>query len=236
MNAPDQTAVLHLWGVSRARIPQAITFMASQRRALRRCPDLAFWKLLGTGSGRTFTLADSDPLHWGLLTVWPDRASAARFEQHRVVRQWSRIATESLRAELEPISSRGSWSGQEPFVCTASVTPTSGAVAAITRARIKTRHLRTFAAAVPQVAADLSHDPNLLFSVGIGEAPIGLQGTFSIWTSAAAISQFAYRRPAHAAVIDQTHRVQWYAEELFARFHVRRIEGTYFGKTPDVPR
>ncbi|NDB17802.1 MAG: monooxygenase [Actinobacteria bacterium] len=235
MAGSDPTAVLHLWGVPRSRVPHAVIFMASQRRALRRCADLNFWKLLGTGSGRTFTMRDSDPLHWGLLSVWPDRDSALRFEHHRLVRQWSQIASERLRVELEPIASRGSWSGHQPFSHSVPESPkVTGPVAAITRARIKPSHWRRFAAAVPEVAADLRDDPHLKFSVGIGEAPIGLQGTFSIWTDAGALSQFAYRRPAHAAVVEQTHRVQWYAEELFARFSVRALEGTYHGASVDV--
>ncbi len=42
--------------------------MALDRRILKRS-NLEFFKLLGTGSGKTFTTKDADPLRWGLLMV-----------------------------------------------------------------------------------------------------------------------------------------------------------------------
>jgi len=72
-------------------------------------------------------------------------------------------------------------------------------------------------------------------AIGIGEAPIGLQGTFSVWPSLAAVRAFAYRRPAHAAVVRRTGEVGWYAEELFARFAVLDGHGTVDGRDPLRP-
>ena len=40
---------------------------------------------------------------------------------------------------------------------------------------------RTFWASVPPVADALDDSPGLMLRVGIGEAPVGLQGTFSVW-------------------------------------------------------
>jgi len=65
----------------------------------------------------------------------------------------------------------------------------------------------------------------LVSAIGIGEAPIGLQGTFSLWESGDAVRNFAYRGEAHKAAIAATHREDWYAEELFARFAVTRSNG-----------
>ena len=59
----------------------------------------------------------------------------------------------------------------------------------------------------------------------IGEAPIGLQGTFSVWQDQQAVRDFAYALPAHRAVIEQTRQTGWYSEELFARFAVTDIAG-----------
>ena len=88
---------------------------------------------------------------------------------------------------------------------------------------------------MPPVSLDLRSDPGVLFTLGIGEAPVGLQGTFSIWRDAKAISDFAYRRPAHAEVVRKTHDLDWYAEEMFTRFQVDSVRGTYNGQDVVVP-
>jgi hypothetical protein len=69
----------------------------------------------------------------------------------------------------------------------------------------------------------------LLAAIGIGEAPIGLQGTFSIWQDGAALRTFAYEGNAHKSAIAKTAELNWYSEELFARFGVREISGTLNG-------
>jgi hypothetical protein len=108
----------------------------------------------------------------------------------------------------------------------------AGPVAAITRARLSPRRARTFWRAVPPVAAGLRSAEGLLAAVGVGEAPIGLQGTFSVWRSAGDLAAFAYRGRAHAEAIRRTRAERWYAEELFARFAVLASAGTYGGKDP----
>ena len=60
---------------------------------------------------------------------------------------------------------------------------------------------------------------------GIGEAPLGWQGTVSIWRRPADLVRFAYRHPEHQRAIERTPATGWYAEELFARFAVVGIAG-----------
>jgi len=80
---------------------------------------------------------------------------------------------------------------------------------------------------VPPVSADLNATPGLITSLGIGEAPVGLQGTFSLWQNNDSITQFSSRQKPHAAVIARIHETGWYSEELFARFKVTKVSGTY---------
>jgi hypothetical protein len=110
--------------------------------------------------------------------------------------------------------------------------PGEGPVAAITRARLRVTRARAFWRAVPPVSADLGNVEGLRLAIGIGEAPIGLQGTFSLWSTAAALTAFAYRREAHLDVVRRTPAERWYAEELFARFAVRSVTGTFNGTHP----
>ncbi len=222
---------VYVWGVPATRIPAALARMARDRRPLRATRGLAFGKLLGTGDGRTFTVRDADPRHWALLACWDDAAAAADFERGPLVRGWGALAEERLRVAMHPLSSRGRWSGRTPFGDPAP-RPYEGMVAAVTRARLRPARAVTFWRAVPPVSAALRTTPGLRLAVGVGEAPIGFQGTFSLWDSPRALVDFAARDPAHVDVVRRTAEVGWYAEELFARLAVEDIDGTYAGRVP----
>jgi hypothetical protein len=242
--APDPVpalVTLDVWGVPNRAVPSAVARMALDRAELRHIRGLRFAKLMGTGSGRTFTVRDADPRHWALLCTWDDPADRARFEDSRTAAAWSRLADEHWRAHLIPMSSRGEWSGRRPF---GEPRPSraietgiaSGPIAALTRARLVPRRALTFWRAVPPVSADLQTSPGLRFALGVGEAPLGLQGTFSVWDSNEALRAFAYERSAHRDAIADTERLGWYAEELFARFRVVSTDGHYGGRDPLQPR
>ncbi|MGB9377186.1 MAG: monooxygenase [Mycobacteriales bacterium] len=232
MNEPVPALVtMHVWHVPGRRIPHALLRMAADRRALRRAAGLRFAKLLGTGDGRTFTVRDSDLTRWALLSTWTGPTAADGFERSAVARHWRRIAVERWRCDLVPLSSRGQWSRREPFG-SPTTARWAGPVAALTRARLVPSRAMTFWRAVPPVSADLRGRPGLRTAIGIGEAPIGVQGTFSVWDDAAALRDFAYDRPAHAAAIRQTAEKRWYGEELFARFGVLASTGSVFGTDP----
>jgi len=221
---------LHLWRVPPSSVPRALLRMGLHRGRVRRTPGVRFAKLLGTGDGRTFTVRDADLLRWGLLATWADAGAARAFDSSAVVRAWEDGATESCRLDLRPVASRGTWSGRTPF---GDPTPvrSDGPVAALTRARLRAASAPGFWRAVPPVSADLAGRPGLRAAVGIGEAPLGLQGTFSLWDSASAVKDFA-RSEAHAAVVARTEPERWYAEELFARFDVVGGRGTLDGRDP----
>jgi heme-degrading monooxygenase HmoA len=225
----DPLVMLQVWGVSGARVLGAVRRMATQRWLLRGVEGLRFAKLMGTGGGRTFTVRDADPRHWALLTVWDDEEAASGFTQGRVSRSWQRIATETMTVRLRPIAARGHWARQQPFG-DPRPRPTTGMVASITRARIAPRKAVTFWRAVPPVSVDLHRVAGLRLAVGIGEAPIGLQGTFSLWDSATALNEFAHRREPHVDAIRRTATEGWYSEELFARFEVLSLDGQFAGK------
>jgi hypothetical protein len=135
------------------------------------------------------------------------------------------------RVDLLPLASRGQWSGRRPFGDPAP-RPYDGPVAAVTRARVAPRRMVTFWRSVPPVSADLHRSAGLRFAVGVGEAPVGLQGTFSIWRSGRDLTEFAHRRAPHVEAVRRTAELGWYSEELFARFAVVATEGTFLGREP----
>lgn len=219
---------LNLYGVEGLGVARALGRMAVDRAKVRALPGATFAKLLGTGSGRTFTPRDADPGHWGVLACWSDEDGPTRYEESASHAAWSRASTEQGRILLRPLASRGTWAGRAPFGDPLA-RRWDGPVAAVTRARIRPSLWRAFWSAVPPVSTDLHAVDGLRIAIGIGEAPVGLQGTFSLWSSNAALTEFAHRRSPHQEVMRRTHEVEWYAEELFARFAVLDTRGTYRG-------
>ena len=213
--------VAYFWTIKSRAIPFALLAMAFDRFTLSRSKNVGFYKSLGTGKGETFTPADANSLRWGLVAQLDDIDA---FDQSSVVKRWRKKSVIEFRAVLEPISSHGKWAGKEPFVATAK--DWNGQVAAITRARIKWHQNFRFWSSVPPVTMSLKSAPGLISAIGIGEAPIGLQGTFSLWESAAAIREFAYKGAAHQKAIADTATYNWYSEELFARFAVKDVRGS----------
>ena len=227
------TVTVHLFGVTPRRAPAALLRMALDRRPLRHTPGLAFFKLVGTGDGATFTVRDADPCRWGIIAAWDDPGAVTAFEARSpTIAAWHRLAHERLRLDLQPVRTQGSWAGRNPFPVPAARADPAAPVAALTRARIRWRQSRRFWSAVPPVSAALQDHPGLRLRLGFGEAPIGLQGTLSVWESADALRAFAYQSQAHRTAIRQTAELGWYAEELFARFAVLDVQGTVDGRAP----
>jgi hypothetical protein len=202
---------LHVWRVPPRRVPAAMLRLGLRRG---RPAGVRFAKFLGTGTGISFGPGDADLTRYAAVTI-SDRN--VRFPG------WDRLAVATARVDLEPLSSRGRWSGVEPF---GQVTKKAdGMVLALTRARIRPTRALAFWRAISPVAAELADAPGLLARFGIGEAPVGWQGTVSVWRDATDLTRFAYRQPEHRAVVARTPVDRWYAEELFARFAVRGLTG-----------
>ena len=117
--------------------------MARQRLAMRKLPGLTFYKLMGTGSGKTFTVRDADIHHWCVLSVWKTHEESLEYLTSKPARQWVKIAAAQAHIELEPLSAKGTWAKQAPF---GNPVPEKwdGLTAALTRASIKPRWWREF--------------------------------------------------------------------------------------------
>jgi len=217
--------LIYFWKINLRSVPRAIVHIALDRFQLRQHKKITFFKSLGTGRGETFTPNDADPKRWGLLVVIPSD-EIAKFDASPLVSSWRRIASQEYRGVLQPISSHGMWSAKQPFEEN-RISNWTGPVAALTRARIKWRMNSKFWGAVPPVTVSLKAAPGLLSAIGIGEAPIGLQGTLSRWESGSALRDFAYKGAAHVKAIEATKELDWYAEELFARFAIIEEHGEF---------
>lgn len=218
--------VLYFWKIPSRSISSAFLSMALDRFGIKRIQGVTFSKSLGCGNGTNFTPSDADMHRWGLLVCLPEESLTLLDDSPSVLR-WRRRASSEFRVVLDPISAHGEWSGQSPFIVEEESKTHSGEIATVTRARIAPKQILRFWKSIPPVAESLHSSPGLLIAIGIGEAPIGLQGTFSLWSSMSDMRNFAFKGEAHRSAINDTERFHWYSEELFARFAVREKRGTF---------
>ena len=218
----SRVTVIYFWKIKSSNIGFALFRMALDRGSLRRIRGVHFAKMLGTGKGESFTPRDADANQWGALIVI-DSENLQALDDSKLIKRWRAHSLSEVRYLLDPISSHGLWAKTNPFAY--SSVQADGEIVAITRARIKWFQNFRFWRAVPPVTESLHSSAGLIATIGIGEAPIGLQGTFSHWKTGADLRNFAYKGAAHQSAIAATERNQWYAEELFSRFAVRDIRG-----------
>lgn len=198
---------------------------------LSKIPGLSFSKMLGSGGGNGFSIWPNFGVY-GLLGVWEDEAKAADFfTQHPLFQNFRQRASEHFTVYLKTSKVHGAWDGGTPFAENTPFQP-DAPLAVLTRATIRTTHLWRFWSFVPQVSKAMwrEHQEGLLFSVGIGELPLVQQATFSLWKNSALMQAYAYKGKLHSEVVKKTRELGWYKEELFARFHPYRAEGTWKGQ------
>lgn len=192
-------------------------------------PGLRFGRLLGSGGGNGFAVRPNFGVYaW--LGHWDDRAAAEQFfAKHPWFQKAKHRTCDRATFYLQPTLTHGEWGGQKPFRPEPDAYDPAGPVAVITRATIRTRKLPDFWRYVPQTSASIYDQPARLLSVGVGEYPIFMQATFSVWTSGKAMQEFAYRSEHHKEVVKLTRERNWYKEEMFTRFQVLGMEGDWEG-------
>lgn len=197
------------------------------RWPLRHLKGLRFSRQLGSGFDGGFGLRPSRTRQ-GLFLVFEDEARADDFlHASPVMAGYRRHARELCCLKLRAYSSRGSWGGMSLAV--AADAPANGPMAALTRASIRPgRALRFWRLAPPsQDALALARGCRL--AVGLGEAPLVRQATFSVWDSVPAMNDYA-RSGAHQEAIRASQREGFFSESMFVRFVVLSMTGQWKGK------
>ena len=224
-------ASFHLVRERPGRAVQAVARLGTDRRSLRSTDGLIFWRLLGTGRGRDTGLG-MDPLRTAVFAVWEDDVALDDFLcASPIARRWA-DAAEAYSVRLRSLGGHGTWRGYDVVDALVPAQAGPGPVAVMTRATVRLRRWRGFVSAGHQVSAEVRDAPGLLAVVGIGEAPVGRQATFSLWRDITDARSFAYSAPQHVDAIRRTRLDGWYGEQLFARFRPYGSVGTWDGVDP----
>jgi len=234
MRAPDTTVLLvlvkwrpssRLWGMLRLPL-----------RSLRpiQAPGLIFQRVLGSGRDAGFGLIPSVS-HLGLFCAFdqPQRAQAF-LDDSPEIRRYQSHASELAWLLLKPYSSRGAWSGYSPPT-DASAPDETGPIASLTRASIRPSKMHAFWSQSPAAEAELASAPGCRLAVGLGEAPLLRQATFSLWESLHHMNAYA-RSGAHLRAIQTAYRGEHFSESLFVRFKVLESGGCWKGVPIAVPQ
>jgi hypothetical protein len=231
MNA-GRHVCLHLIQYPREEYWYGIKQMAQAREPLASVKDLHFSRMLGTGGGRGYGFLP-DLGTYALLCSWPSAERAQEFMANHPVFQGFRAHSSAIYTiHMEPISSRGRWTGSEPF------TPVEdagygGPLAVITRATLRPHYMIPFWLSVAGVVRSYAKKEGLVFTKGLGDLPWVMQATFSVWSSLEEMTAFAHARgTSHQKVIARTRRMNGFSEELYARFKVLGTEGSWHGTDP----
>tara|TARA_B100000497_G_C7558949_1_gene337333 strand:- start:161 stop:847 length:687 start_codon:yes stop_codon:yes gene_type:complete len=184
---------------------------------------LTFFKPLGTGSGNGFSIKP-DFSTFGFVAVFKSEELAKEFLGTDVVKEYTKTAISYSHILMHTVKSHGEWSKLNPFESSVEYDKTKP-LAVITRATIKPKLAYQFWKNVPAVSKSMDKYDELVFSKGIGEFPLLMQATFSLWSSAEAMMNYAYKNPKHAEMVKKTRELNWYSEELFARFQPFYQEG-----------
>ena len=207
-----------LWGWSRIVLGDWL---------MRRVDGLCFAKALGSGQGGGFGLRPS-ATRQGLFALFSSEVDADRFlAESPVLAGYRRHAREICIAKLRAVSSRGRWAGQGIDV-TAESAPAEP-VAALTRASIKPSRAWSFWRYSPASEQSLEQAVGCRMAVGLGEAPVLRQATFSVWDSQAQMDAYA-RQGAHLQAIRAAHREGYFSESMFVRFKILQLSGSFKGR------
>ena len=224
---PITTITFFRYGTMWSRI-WAFGMMQFAHPRLASVAGLQFYKLMGSGKARFNPWPDWSV--YALVQVWEnEKAADTFFAKNPLMADYRKKVVEYWTLYMRTLKVKGQWNGKNPFPENNKLSLENDYLAVITRATIKTKFLRRFWKYVPHSQKGLLENNGLLYNKGIGEVPFRNMATFSLWTDRESLNAFAYGAKAHKHAISLTHTLQWYREELFARFQPFRSEGSWEG-------
>ncbi|WP_310615534.1 hypothetical protein [Limnohabitans sp.] len=202
----------------------------------KQVPGLTTVKVMGSGHGGGFSLRPS-PSHQGLICTFTHLDLALQFLDSPAVQAYRSRARECWTGVMAVQSARGHWDKQAWQTSSAqalgqhkgSDDSQSAPFAVLTRASIVPSKAMAFWRYAPAAQADLSLAPGCLLAMGLGEAPLVRQCTFSLWRDTGAMVQYA-QQGAHQVASAAAYKHQFFSESLFVRMQVLQMAGVWQGQ------
>jgi hypothetical protein len=189
-------------------------------------PGLTMVKVMGSGHGGGFSLRPS-ATHQGLIctsatSIWPSSfwtvllcrpTAAAPASAGRACCPCNRPGAIGTNKPGKP-AARKRWAclrrkRRAGRAIQANGMPHSGPFAVLTRASIVPTKAMAFWRYAPAAQADLGQAPGCLLAMGLGEAPLVRQCTFSLWQDTAAMLQYA-QQGAHQVASAAAYKHQFF--------------------------
>jgi spheroidene monooxygenase len=199
-------------------------------------PGLTTVKVMGSGHGGGFSLRPS-ATHQGLICTFSHLDLALKFLDIPSVQAYRSRARECWTGVMAVQSARGHWDKQTWQASSAqalgeqaeSHSQVTAPFAVLTRASIVPSKAMAFWRYAPAAQADLGQATGCLLAMGLGEAPLVRQCTFSLWQDTEAMRQYAHKG-AHQVASAAAHKHQFFSESLFVRMQVLQMAGVWQGK------
>lgn len=232
--APPLSGVVFILLVDYMRQHQAwgwLRLMAGPS-ALRDTAGLGFAKVMGSGQGGGFSLRPSAS-HQGVLASFDTWDHASDFMRGPWVKAVRERAKESWVGIFSVQSARGEWDQQAWNPTTDAAvqgcpTVASTALGVLTRASIRPAKAMAFWRYAPAAQSDLDRADGCQLAMGLGEAPLLRQCTFSVWRDAQAMRDYAHHQ-AHQQAIQAAYKHQFFSESLFVHFRPLYMQGVWKG-------
>jgi hypothetical protein len=156
-----------------------------------------------------------------LLAAWDDEAALDRFADHPLGRELS----SGWQARMVPLRVSGAWPEMPGLPERQLPVDAEEPVAVLTLGRPKPWRVRPFLRASAPAEADAVAEPGLLASTAFARPP-GLVSTFSLWRTAAAMRDYAYRQGgAHRAAVAADRARPFHRASAFIRFRPYATRG-----------
>lgn len=165
----------------------------------------------------------------GLIAAWDDDAAVDEFSANdRLAEQLSG----GWHVRLAPLQAFGAWSAIPGRPTEELPAGDEESVAVPTLGRLRFRRLNPFLRTSARAEAEALADPALLAVTALGGPPV--VATFSLWRTAVAMRDYAYRRSggAHPAAMRANSAKPFHSESAFVRFRPYASQGSWGGYDP----